>query len=211
MGVCAAGVFHVLRGTRRRQRHPMDSRRSMNAQEQCAAKSKRSGERCRRPPVPGKRVCYYHGGASTGPKTSEGRQRCSLAATVHGAYVERVLDAEEQAIYDGFLAQMRQDFTLNTSSDEVAVLMAAMSFVQYCRAQKAGKEDAAETQARIIRNNLKDLKATKIAREGEAVSLQTTPAEWATALLEEIRGRRGKPRRAAKTPETGKTQKESQI
>jgi hypothetical protein len=30
---------------------------------QCTAKSKQSGERCRRAATPGKSVCYYHGGA----------------------------------------------------------------------------------------------------------------------------------------------------
>ena len=31
-----------------------------------------------------KRVCRTHGGASTGPKTTAGRQRCAAAKTVHG-------------------------------------------------------------------------------------------------------------------------------
>ena len=32
----------------------------------------------------GKRVCRTHGGASTGPKTPEGRQRCAEARTKTG-------------------------------------------------------------------------------------------------------------------------------
>jgi hypothetical protein len=32
----------------------------------------------------GKRVCRSHGGDSTGPKTTAGRQRCAAAKTVHG-------------------------------------------------------------------------------------------------------------------------------
>lgn len=32
----------------------------------------------------GKAVCRTHGGASTGPRTPEGRQRCAEAKTVHG-------------------------------------------------------------------------------------------------------------------------------
>jgi hypothetical protein len=32
----------------------------------------------------GKRVCRTHGGASTGPKTAEGRAKCAAAKTVHG-------------------------------------------------------------------------------------------------------------------------------
>ena len=50
----------------------------------CRAKSKRSGEQCRKAAMRGKKVCRTHGGASTGPKTPEGRQRCAEAKTVHG-------------------------------------------------------------------------------------------------------------------------------
>ena len=50
----------------------------------CQAKSKRSGDQCRKAAMRGKKVCRTHGGASTGPKTTEGRQRCAKAKTVHG-------------------------------------------------------------------------------------------------------------------------------
>jgi len=50
----------------------------------CQAKSKRSGVQCRKPAVRGKTVCRTHGGASTGPKTQQGRARCAQAKTVHG-------------------------------------------------------------------------------------------------------------------------------
>jgi hypothetical protein len=50
----------------------------------CAARSKRSGLQCRKAAMRDKRVCRTHGGASTGPKTPEGRQRCAKAKTVHG-------------------------------------------------------------------------------------------------------------------------------
>lgn len=36
------------------------------------------------PAAKGKTKCRYHGGASTGPKTPEGRQRCAEAKTIHG-------------------------------------------------------------------------------------------------------------------------------
>lgn len=32
----------------------------------------------------GKAVCKFHGGASTGPRTPEGRARCAAAKTIHG-------------------------------------------------------------------------------------------------------------------------------
>lgn len=44
----------------------------------CGAKRRRDGEPCQGLSVPGKRRCKWHGGASTGPKTGEGRAR-SLA------------------------------------------------------------------------------------------------------------------------------------
>ena len=51
---------------------------------QCNAKSKRTGIQCRAPAAKGKTKCRFHGGASTGPKTEQGRQRCAKAKTIHG-------------------------------------------------------------------------------------------------------------------------------
>lgn len=51
---------------------------------QCSAKSKRTGKQCRAPAAQAKTKCRHHGGASTGPKTTEGRARCAAAKTVHG-------------------------------------------------------------------------------------------------------------------------------
>jgi hypothetical protein len=50
----------------------------------CQAKSKRSGLQCCKAAMKGKSVCRTHGGASTGPRTPEGRQKCAEAKTVHG-------------------------------------------------------------------------------------------------------------------------------
>jgi hypothetical protein len=44
----------------------------------CGAKRHRDGQPCQAKPEPGKGRCRFHGGRSTGPKTSEGRAR-SLA------------------------------------------------------------------------------------------------------------------------------------
>ena len=41
----------------------------------CGAKRRRDGQPCQGLSVPGKRRCKWHGGASTGPKTGEGRAR----------------------------------------------------------------------------------------------------------------------------------------
>ena len=50
----------------------------------CQAKSKRSGLQCRKATMRGKSVCRAHGGASTGPKTEQGRKRCAKVNYVHG-------------------------------------------------------------------------------------------------------------------------------
>jgi len=56
----------------------------------------------------------------------------------------------------------------------------------------------------MIRCHLKDLKATKIAREGEEPKgPETTPAEWASALLERwTESQKPKRRRKPKNAET---------
>ena len=51
---------------------------------QCQAKSKRTKQQCQAPATKGKTKCRFHGGASTGPKTPEGRQRCAETKTIHG-------------------------------------------------------------------------------------------------------------------------------
>ncbi|MDN5251337.1 HGGxSTG domain-containing protein [Betaproteobacteria bacterium LSUCC0117] len=46
--------------------------------------SKRTKQQCAAPASKGKTKCRFHGGASTGPRTPEGRQRCAAAKTIHG-------------------------------------------------------------------------------------------------------------------------------
>jgi hypothetical protein len=50
----------------------------------CNATSKRTKQQCMAPAIKGKAKCRTHGGKSTGPKTTEGKARCTEAKTVHG-------------------------------------------------------------------------------------------------------------------------------
>ena len=50
----------------------------------CAAIFKATGQRCTAIAVTGRRTCLRHGGASTGPRTVEGKRKCAAARTVHG-------------------------------------------------------------------------------------------------------------------------------
>ena len=44
-----------------------------------------------------KKVCKYHGGLSTGPKTEAGRQRCAQANTTHGRETRAIRAEHSQA------------------------------------------------------------------------------------------------------------------
>jgi len=57
---------------------------------QCQAQSKRTHQQCRAPAMRGKKVCKFHGGMSTGPKTDEGRAACAAAKAVHGRETRRI-------------------------------------------------------------------------------------------------------------------------
>jgi hypothetical protein len=56
----------------------------------CQAKAKSTGERCKNVAIKGKRVCYLHGGKSTGAKTEQGKRRSKYARLRHGDYSAQV-------------------------------------------------------------------------------------------------------------------------
>ena len=77
----------------------------------CTAKSKRSGEQCKKPALRTSHTqkCQFHGGRSTGPKTEEGKARQRAAVLKNGDYTKvamedrarsvRVLAGLEDAMY----------------------------------------------------------------------------------------------------------------
>ncbi|MDX2177669.1 MAG: hypothetical protein SF028_14495 [Candidatus Sumerlaeia bacterium] len=88
----------------------------------------------------------------------------------------------------------------NKSSDFIQVELVAIYFLKLGRAQEAGDWENAEKIDRMIRCHLKDLKATKISREGEQPKgPEKTPADWATSLLEKASA----PNAEKSTAETG--------
>lgn len=141
---------------------------------------------------------------NSGASRNRGGQPGNINNLQHGIYANRFLSPEERPIFDAIIEQLHEDFVFNKSSDFMQVELVAVYFLKLGRAQEAGDWDAAERLDRMIRCHLKDLKATKIAREGEEPKgPETTPAEWATALLEKLaeaeksRGESG----SEKTPE----------
>lgn len=69
----------------------------------CQAHSRRSREQCCKAAMRGKKVCRTHGGASTGPKTPAGRQRCAEAKTIHGRETREI-----RAKRDAKLGELRE-------------------------------------------------------------------------------------------------------
>lgn len=69
----------------------------LSASPRCGARAKSTGRPCR---APGVRKadgtygrCRMHGGASTGPRTPEGRERCRQARLTHGLYCRAAVEA----------------------------------------------------------------------------------------------------------------------
>lgn len=105
----------------------------------------------------------------------------------HGIFASKCLTPDEKEMFDSLIEQLYYDFQFNKSSDFLQVELVGVYSVKLVRAQMAGDVDAAEKLDRMIRCHMKDLKTTKIAREGEEPKgTQTTPAEWAAALLEKV-------------------------
>lgn len=124
---------------------------------------------------------------NSGATSKGGAPKGNSNALKHGIYADRFLSAEEKPLFDAIITQLHEDFVFNKSSDFMQVELVAVYFLKLGRAQEAGDWDAAERLDRMIRCHLKDLKTTKITREGvEPKGPETTPAEWATALLEKL-------------------------
>jgi hypothetical protein len=63
--------------------------------QRCGAKT-RQGTGCKRPANKKNGRCRLHGGASTGAKTSEGRERISEANLRHGKYIKEKLEKQRR-------------------------------------------------------------------------------------------------------------------
>jgi hypothetical protein len=71
---------------------------------QCTAKAKSTGERCRRPAVPGRNVCRYHGGATprgiASPNFKHGKYSKDLPKGLIARYEQAAQDPELLALRD---------------------------------------------------------------------------------------------------------------
>ena len=63
----------------------------------CLAKT-RMGIECQKPPLKGKKRCRLHGGASTGPRTAQGRARIAEAHYKHGRRSKKFVEMKNVLI-----------------------------------------------------------------------------------------------------------------
>lgn len=135
------------------------------------------------------------------PKNKGGAPPGAQNRLTHGIFANKCLDADEKIIFDHLIEQLHKDFQFNRSSDFLQVELVGVYSVKLMRAQVEGNVQAAESLDRMIRCHLKDLKTTKISREGEEPKgPKSSPAEWAANLLDKISSEPTKKTPAGKNP-----------
>ena len=126
-------------------------------------------------------------GKTKPPKRPTGAPEGNKNRLKHGIFADRCLTPEEKQMFDVLIERLHQDFQFNKSSDFIQVELVGVYSVKLVRAQMEGNTQAAESLDRMIRCHMKDLKTTKVAREGEEPKgPQTSPAEWAAELLNKV-------------------------
>lgn len=143
-------------------------------------------------------------GKTEPPKRPVGAPEGNQNRLKHGIFADRCLTPEEKKVFDIIIEQLHKDFQFNKSSDFIQVELVGVYSVKLVRAQMEGNVQAAESLDRMIRCHMKDLKTTKVAREGEEPSgPKTTPSEWAASLIEkvsEVRGNKPEAKTTRKKP-----------
>jgi hypothetical protein len=126
-------------------------------------------------------------GKTEPPKRGAGAPEGNKNRLKHGIFADRCLTSEEKQMFDLIIERLHQDFQFNKSSDFIQVELVGIYSVKLVRAHIEGNTQAAESLDRMIRCHMKDLKTTKVAREGEEPKgPRASPSEWAAALIEKV-------------------------
>ena len=162
---------------------------------QCAAISKRTGNRCRQPAMKGKDVCRFHDGDHRGVETTGndkgksagkdvGAPKLNTNALKHGAYSMRLMP-EEEPIYE----EKRKAFTAALGTvdvfDEQILHLLSLISTKVDQAVMKGAEHAAYGgMIKQILDLMKELKATRASRDTSTEGQNLTYADLFTALRE---------------------------
>lgn len=103
----------------------------------------------------------------------------------HGFYGKKILPEPDHPLFDKIVAKLYHDFQFNSSSDFLQIELLAVYYLKMGQVQESGNMDAAERLDRMIRNHMKDLKATRISRDGEVTdgNRGVAPADIVSFLL----------------------------
>ena len=148
----------------------------------CKAKSRTTGKQCRRWAVKGYTVCYYHG---ANPKNHGGAPKHNRNAMKHGAYINRLLDEEEEATFQKYYDDLQKDFEIDNPADRELAKQACLCYIRLLRALKGGSTEDIYKIDGQFKKKLDILKAIKERRKREP--MKKTPDEWAADLLENFR------------------------
>ena len=137
----------------------------------CGAK-RRDGGRCGKVVKQKGKKCKFHGGASTGPKTEEGKRKVSQNALKHGIY-SRYWTDEEREMAEGEMTRL-QDLTQEILAAEIELSRIEQLLEARRTDVRAGMElsnidtaegiDGGTTRQHFSMPNLRDLKNTYLAR-----------------------------------------------
>ncbi len=127
----------------------------------CGAKN-RQGKPCRKHPMKGKQRCGLHGGKSTGAITPKGIATAAAAPLKHGAYSKmfrNLLSQTEKKAHKEIIEGLESDEF--KAADKIMRESIAMLLIT------ASKMDDPARILGEVRNQLKDLKVSRVGREGE--------------------------------------------
>ena len=135
------------------------------------------------------------------------------------AYTHADFDAVDSADYDGLVIPGGRAPEYLRLNERVIEIVGALhrgdnlnDDAEFAVVRDAIKQAGAAVHARVVRNCLRDLRATKSARERGPVDLKTSPSEWATAFVQkalEADGRQKRRTRKKNTKETRTDPKEA--
>ena len=136
----------------------------------------------------GKRIqddlARLHGETVRRPARRPGFQPGNQHARKHGVFAAHFLDEDENESFVKLRERFSEDYPSETAADETALDLVCVYLLRLGRAIKSGEVDYIVKLDGTVRNHLRDLKATRITREGDKpAGPDSTPAEWASSLL----------------------------
>jgi len=170
-----------------------------NMQNQCTARSKRTGERCRNPAVTGYTVCYHHGanpanrggrekGCDNSRSRAGGAPHGNANALKHGAYASR-LPEDQRDRYEELRERYTEVFVSTNAIDRDCIHRLALFQVKLELAIENGATgEPLEALQRMIHRELKALRATREMKDDSRTS-GNSPAEVVAMILAKARAR----------------------